>query len=352
MSTKFLKVGVVGCGLITQTAHLPELLKCKGAKVVAVCDRNEELAKKVAKDSRIKSYYTDLFQMLKGEQLDMVDICTPTPTHAPLAIQAMEAGCHVLTEKPMALNVNEADEMIKAAKAKGVKLCVTHDMLFGLGAMRMREYLIRGTLGDILGVEIKQFRPANVPALVNAQHWMHTLPGGLIIGDAMIHPLYLARSILGDLEPKMAFTSKTGTIPHLSFDEVHVYLKSNQRVATIITCYNSCGTAVILDIFGTESNLHCELFNSILFTYKGIRSHRGDSKSRYAMYNLSQCIQILQSTIYSGVRALLGQYGGHRNLIDKFIESILNDTEPPVTAKDGREIVRMVEQVVRLCKQT
>ena len=82
MSIKSVKVGVIGCGFIAQTAHLPALLKSKSARVVAVCDRNEELAKKVANDFGVKGYYIDFSKMLKEEQLDMVDICTPIqPMH-------------------------------------------------------------------------------------------------------------------------------------------------------------------------------------------------------------------------------------------------------------------------------
>jgi len=348
LSTNSVKVGVIGCGFITQTGHLPSWLKCKNAKVVAVCDRNEERARKCAKDFKISNYYADSAEMLKREQLDMVDICTSTPTHAPLAIEAMELGCHVLTEKPMALNGNEADEMIESAEKNRVKLCVIHDMLFSLVIMRIRDILKQDALGNILRVEIKQLRPKDDPVFLNKDHWMHTVPGGIIIGDALIHPVYLARDFLGELGPVAAYTRKIGNVDHVPFDEIQLILKGEMGGGSIITSYNSPQNAIIIDIFGTEMNLHGELFNSILFKYKG----PGTSIPSRALENLSRSLQILSSTVYAGAKMVRGKYGGHRILIGKFIESILNDTEPPVTANDGREVVRIVEKVVKLCENT
>jgi len=342
LSKELVKVGVIGCGFITQTGHLPSWLKCKNAKVIAVCDRNEELARKVAQDFKVRNHYVDSAQMLEREQLDIVDICTPTPIHALLAIQAMKAGCHVLIEKPMALNVKEADEMIRVAQENRVKLCVAHDMLFGLVVMKIRDILKKGVLGNILRVEIKQLRPKHDVVFLNKNHWMHKLPGGIIIGDDLVHPIYLARCFLGDLEPIAIYNRKIGEVKHVSFDETQLILKGVEGRGDIITSYNFPRNEMIIDILGTEMNLHGELFSSILFKYKAPET----SILSRIPGNLSRSLQIISSTLYAGVKVISGNYGGHKILINKFVESILNDTEPPVTAEDGREVVRILEKVV------
>ena len=130
MIKKRLRVGLVGCGGVAQWAHIPALKKVKNAELVAVCDRNEELASIVAKNFRIHRYYADFPQMLEKEGLDMVEICTPPKTHASLSIKAIESGCHVLVEKPMAMTTKEADEMIRASKDSKVKLGVVHNKEF------------------------------------------------------------------------------------------------------------------------------------------------------------------------------------------------------------------------------
>ena len=346
MGVKAVRVGVIGCGFIAQSGHLPALLKCKNVEMVAVCDKNKELAENVASKFKIGHYYTDVAEMLQKERLNMVDICTATPSHAPLAIQAMEASCHVLTEKPIASNVAEADAMIQTAERMKVKLCVIQDMLFSLVVTKMRSIARQGLLGDILRIDIKQLRPKNDPQFLNKHHLMHTRPGGIIVGDDLAHPVYLAREFLGDLEVIAAYTRKVGSVKHVPFDEIQVILKGEKGQGSIVSSYNFLQGAMIIDIFGTEMNLHGELGNSILFKYKG----PGSSMSARGLENLNRCLQIFSSTIYAGARAISGRHGGHRILIAKFIESILNDTEPPVTAAEGREIVRILERVIGLCE--
>ena len=125
-----MKVGIVGCGKVAKGVHIPALLRAKGVEIAAVCDVDKEEAKRTAKMFNIDRYYTDISDMLKREDLEMVDICTPPHLHAPMAIQAIEEDCHVLLEKPMTSSVSEADEILKALKNSGVKLCVVHNYLF------------------------------------------------------------------------------------------------------------------------------------------------------------------------------------------------------------------------------
>ena len=115
-----LRGGIVGCGLVTTLAHLPACRTVKDAEIVAVCDQREEVAAETARRWGIPNAYGDFTRMLAKEKLDFVDICTPPLTHYQLAIQAMEAGLHVLVEKPMATTLSEADEMVAAAKEHGV----------------------------------------------------------------------------------------------------------------------------------------------------------------------------------------------------------------------------------------
>ena len=124
-----LRIGLVGAGRIATESHLPVLKTLDNVDVVALCDQNVRLAKEVASRFEIKNVFADLEDMLTKEKLDLVDICTPPRTHASLSIQAMEAGCHVLVEKPMATSVHEADQMIEISKKHNVKLCVVHQNL-------------------------------------------------------------------------------------------------------------------------------------------------------------------------------------------------------------------------------
>jgi predicted dehydrogenase len=349
MGLKAVKVGVIGCGFIAQSRHLPALLKCQNVEMPAVCDKNKELAENVATKFKIGHYHTSVAEMLQKEHLNMVDICTATPSHASLAIQAMEAGCHVLTEKPIASSVTEADAMIRTAERMKVKLCVSHDMLFTLTISRMKRIVERRELGEIVRMEIKHYRPKNDPLFRNKDHWMHRVPGGMVIGDDLIHPLYISRAFLGDIEPVAAFPRKISDVEHVPLDEIQVVLKGKKGWGNIVTSYNAPQNGLIVDIWGTEQHLHGELFNCILFKYEG----PGTNAWSRVRGNMSRIIQILGSTTYAGSRAISGGHrGGHEAVIEKFIAAIVNNTEPPVTAADGKEIVRILEQVVNLCEKS
>ncbi len=119
-----LKVGVVGCGQIAQIAHIPYILELPNLELVAVCDISKKVAESVARKYGIEKYFTNYQDLVRLPELDAVCICNKD--HAPVAIAAMNAGKHVITEKPMAFNLEECDQMIAAAKANHVKLMVAY----------------------------------------------------------------------------------------------------------------------------------------------------------------------------------------------------------------------------------
>src|SRR4030042_2705734 len=103
-----MKVGVIGCGMIAKKAHMPAYKSLENVELIAVSDNNEQRAKSCAKEFGVKKYFSDYHELLK-EDLDLVSICTPNFTHAQITKESAQAGVHVLVEKPMATNLQEAD---------------------------------------------------------------------------------------------------------------------------------------------------------------------------------------------------------------------------------------------------
>ncbi|MCD6130611.1 MAG: Gfo/Idh/MocA family oxidoreductase [Candidatus Hydrothermae bacterium] len=119
------KVAIAGCGLISQLKYIPMFQELKNkAKIVGVCDLNEETLKQVASKFRIAGTYKDFEEMLFREQPDIVVVCTPPVTHKNIVIQALERGAHVLVEKPMALTSADCEQMIEASRRFNKKLGV------------------------------------------------------------------------------------------------------------------------------------------------------------------------------------------------------------------------------------
>ena len=344
MGAKLLKAGVVGCGFIAQNAHIPSLLKCRNVRLAAICDRNEDLARSIARKFKIGKYYADFKEMLDVEKLDVVNVCTSIDTHASLAIQAMEAGCHVFTEKPLALNTRDADEMIQVSKKNNVKLGTNHHLLFIPPVQKIKRILDKGIIGDLVRVEVKQScPPQDFPIIADPHHWWHRLPGG-VFGDTLPHPIYLAREFLGEIEPVAVYPKKMGNLDHMRFDEVQIILQGEKGVGTIISSCN-WPSLWMIDIFGTKKNIHANLHNSVVITYGGKTDMGKGIASLYARENLQRSFQILADTFAGGVNFIQGKHRGIPTGIRKFMESIQNGTEPPVTAEDGREVLRVWEKI-------
>ena len=150
-----LRVGLCGLGEIGQH-HLRAIRDCEAAELVAVSDLDRDLAERSAEDGSASgaattfptSVYTEIDQMLAEEELDLVDICLPHNLHLPVALSAIEAGCHVLLEKPMAIDTESCDLIIDAAGRKGVRVAVSHNQFFYEPHVRLRQLIEAGDLGE------------------------------------------------------------------------------------------------------------------------------------------------------------------------------------------------------------
>ncbi len=336
-----LRVALVGCGLIGQWRHIPALLGSKEVELVAISDENEELVRKVAEKFRIDSYHTDFYEMLKMEEVDMVDICTPPRTHLDFGLHAMEAGCHVLLEKPMALDVLTVDRMVDTSKRNHVKLCVVHNKLFEPVMMKARAMVNQGGIGDLVGIDVKEYVRREDPLLMNKDHWCHQLPGGFF-AETLPHSVYIAQAFLGVMEPIAIHARKTSGYEWVIADEIRVIVEGRKGGGVIAHMYGSPKDKLVVEVYGTKKNLRIDVWNSVLIEY-GIGT--GSRFSR-VLENLGQSSSILVESVAATLSVISGRFhNGHHILIRKFIESIRNDTEPPVTLEEAREAVRVVEAI-------
>lgn len=340
------KVGVVGCGFISQNTHIPAWLKCGDAHLQAVCDRNGQLAKEAADRFGIKRAYTDLDEMLAKEGLQVVDVCTSIDTHAPLALKALESGCHVLVEKPIAHTLEEADSLVKASRGKGLKLSVIQNMLFLPPVEKMRSRVRSGAIGEVVRVEIRHSSPPrDYSAIADPQHWWHRLPGGCF-GDVMPHPIYLARAFLGEIQVVAVHATKLGHFDHLPIDEVQILVKGEKALGTIIISLN-WPSLWHLDVYGTERSLHGDLNHSYAVTCSGRTNMGRPSAGFVARENLNRSLQIVADSVSTAFRVRSGSHRGHFVQIRKFAESVRDNTEPPVTAEEAREVLRLWLDITR-----
>jgi predicted dehydrogenase len=159
-----LKVGIIGAGGIARGRHIPCFQRNKKVALAAIADVTSELAEQVGQQFGIPATYTDYRAMLDKERLDAVVICTPNKFHAPITIDALQSGVHVLCEKPMALNAEEGRAMLAAAQESGKILSIAFHYRHKAAARAAKRIIEAGELGDIYMVRVNALRRRGIPS--------------------------------------------------------------------------------------------------------------------------------------------------------------------------------------------
>lgn len=143
------RVGIIGCGKITQVRHVPEYLANKDAEIAGFFDFNAERAEEFAKKYGGKAYAT-LEEMLADPTIDAVSVCVANIAHAKDTIEALNAGKHVLCEKPMATTLEDCEAMVRAARKNGKKLMIDQNQRLAKAHRKAKELIAQGIIGDVL----------------------------------------------------------------------------------------------------------------------------------------------------------------------------------------------------------
>jgi predicted dehydrogenase len=191
-----MRVALFGCGWI-QDFHARGVQAC-GHEVVAVANHREETATSFAQRHGIARVTTDWEALATDSDIDAVVVATPNALHAPQSIACLEAGKHVLVEKPMATSVAECDAMIAAAGASGASLMVAHCWRFHPEVQAMRAKIVADELGEIV-----KTRGYGVHAGWGPSGWFaqKALAGGGALPDMGVHAIDTVRYLLGDPDP-------------------------------------------------------------------------------------------------------------------------------------------------------
>lgn len=197
-----LRVAVIGCGGISETVHIPNYKKHPElVEVVAVCDPTIERAEKLAGKWNIPNVYADYKEMFEELEIDAVSVCTPNKFHADIAIAALEAGCHVLCEKPPATTVQEAKEM--ASTARGMKKILTYGFHYRHSPEvdLLKKYINNNELGNIYAAKSQAVRRRGIPGWGSFTN--KELQGGGALIDIGVHMLDTTLYLMDYPEPDL-----------------------------------------------------------------------------------------------------------------------------------------------------
>lgn len=214
-----LRAGVIGLGM--GRAHIRGYREHPQVDVAAIADIDGDRLQKVGDEYGIASRYHTAEEMLEKERLDIVSVATPNAMHKPLAILAFEHGCHVLTEKPMAMSAKEGTEMISAAEKAGKRLMINFSFRFTPQTMALKREVETGILGDVYFGRTEWHRRRGIPKF-GGWFGQKSLSGGGPLIDLGVHRLDLALWLMGYPKPVWVMGSAYSHIADRLASEEHV----------------------------------------------------------------------------------------------------------------------------------
>ncbi|MBM7702210.1 Gfo/Idh/MocA family protein [Metabacillus iocasae] len=325
---KTLKVGVIGCGSIAQHRHLPEYQANKNVEIVAVCDPNEARVNEIAAKYEAKAY-TNYEELLASGEVDVVSVCTPNYLHAPISIAALEAGVHVLCEKPMATSQEEADAMIEAAKKSGKKLMIAHNQRFVPSHQKARQLIESGEIGKLYSFRTAFGHPGPEGWSVDGKDsWFFRKEQAFIgaMGDLGVHKTDLLRYLLGEDITEVGAFVETSAKDFADVDDNAV-------------CVLKTESGVVGTLAASWAYTAKEDNSTIIYGEKAIlRLEDHPTYSLIVQYATGEVVNYELGKIQSNDEG--GQSSSQ--VVDHFVESILTDKEPLITGEEGMKSLAVI----------
>lgn len=335
-----IKVGIIGTGGIS-AVHAAGYSALDNTVIHSVCDINEQRVNDFAKKHGVQNIYTDYMKMLKKHDLDAVSICTPNHLHAQMSIDALKAGCHVLCEKPMAINATQAVMMQKAADESKKLLMIGFVRRFGNDAGIVKDYIDNGFFGDIYYTKVSYLRRNGCPG-----GWFSSKAesGGGPLIDLGVHVIDLACYLMGNYEVHSVFGS---TFSHLGRMD---HIKQSKA-------YSSADSGVIFDV----EDLTCAMIRfkngAVLFVDTSFSLNIKKDSGVIELFGTKAGARIDPGLeIFSAINDYmvdikpagdnsLSFSGLFENEIAHFIECVEKGTECKSPASDGVKLMKIIDAI-------
>jgi len=336
---KPINVGVIGCGYIAEEAHIPNLLDCPRANLTAVADTNSERLSVISRKFGIKRLYSNYHDLTSDGSIDAVVICVPTFLHSRVAVDALEAGKHVLCEKPIAATLDEADDIISAAKKSNTKLMIGHNFRFLPNHKLAKDWIQKKKIGDayFARAQFTSPGPYGTPG-ITSHFYFDPDKGGGVLFDVGSQLVDLLLWMFGEIVGVQAYVSTYKKEVNKADDIALVSLKFRNGIIgevfatwvsmqnwNLMTDYNT------LQILGSQGRIYSDFFGPHMYYY--------DEKS--LICKLRGMIKITPAELDPKIPFSAKSYSWKKE-IESFIDCIINDEEPQITGEDGRRVLKVI----------
>lgn len=335
---KKFRTAIIGCGTIF-SMHANSIRVLENAELVAVCDNKPERAQEKAKEFNCK-HYTNYKEMIDREALDAIHICLPHYLHATAAIYALKARVNVLTEKPMAIELKDAEDMVKAAKDNERTLGVIFQNRYNNAAKLIKENLENGVLGKVIGGKCA-LTWRRTEEYYNKSDWRGTWDkegGGVIINQA-IHTLDLMRWFVNSEIENIDATLKRRVIKGIEVEDFAEGIIGYKN--GIITSFNA------MNYYSydapVEIELHCE---------KGLAKMVGDKTLIKLTDGREISVSFDPEETFDYGKGNKGYWGvSHLKQIKNFYTALEAGVKPDITGEEAIKTQRMICEIYRIGRQ-
>jgi len=340
ISVEKVGIGVIGCGIIGNYGHLKYYENNPHVNIIAVCDIVEERAKNSAKRFGAEAWYLDYRDLLERDDIQGVSICTPHPLHAAITIAAAEAGKHILCEKPMCINLKEANEMVEAVRKNKVKFLMGYQIHFMPAMQRIKKIIDEGLLGKIH--EISRIGGGHQDGNQDADWFYSKWAGGGVTLDWTTYTLYMFRYLIGKIKSVYALSAinqpykksvdKPGTLVKMEVEDTISMLMrfENGAMGLIYDSWSSPTQHGYTEIIGFDGAVTMDL-------------HSGEINLYTNKIELPRYVKGWNRLILPEARL----FDPYQARINHFVDCIVNDKEPAVSVEMGRDVMEVTEAAYR-----
>jgi predicted dehydrogenase len=333
-------IGIIGSGGIAQGAHMPGYAKLadQGVRIVAVSDVNEATARAAAEKFGVENVYTEYKELLKRDDIHAVSVCTPNFLHKQPTVDALEAGKHVLVEKPIAVNAQEGQEMVDAARRTGRKLQVGLNHRFSPGAQALKKMIEAGDLGEIYFARATAMRRRGIPGW--GVFTQKDKQGGGPLIDIGVHILDLTLFLMGHPEPTLCSGQTYAKFGHRD-DVVGLMGQWDPRTFTVedfavgLVRFTNGSTVYLQSAFVANQEQR-EAFNSEVFGTEG-----GASLHPLKIFTEKNRVLLDITPVF------LPDVNTHSAEIASFVQSVREDKPVAVPGEEGLKVTKILDAIYK-----
>ncbi len=302
-----IRIAVIGTGSIAQVVHIPLWKKIDGAEVVAVCDINKAKANWVADRFKIPHVFHSEDDLLKSGLVDAADICVPTNIHMRVAVDSLSAGLHVMVEKPIARNHQEARRMVEAAQRYDRHLMVAMNVRFRQDARTLKNFATSGELGEVFYAKAGWLRRKEKRG---EKTWFtdRRISGGGVLMDLGVQMIDLGLWLMGNPKAESVKAVTYNRVAGLEVeDAVGSFIQfTNGAAFSIEASWSLFGEKDVFytNLFGTQGGallnplrIHKELHGSMVNVTPAVKESPSNLYKRSYQNELEHFIQVLQQGI-------------------------------------------------------